>query len=154
MENANIEILPSAEIVSRVSWIGYVIPVLVTLITIAFIIASPLSIFFCLFPILFFVYKFLLLKSILLYVNDEGVWCYSGVFPWDKGHRGVKWRDLDEAVFNVGFISWAFKAYVITIKHRFTQGNEIKLTFMDKGDQAVMQINRKHQGIIESLSNE
>ena len=41
------------------------------------------------------IYRLLLLKSFHLYLDDVGVWVYSGILPWNKGVAGVKSRDLD-----------------------------------------------------------
>lgn len=42
------------------------------------------------------------LRAVHLYCGDVGVWVYSGVLPWNKGVAGVKWRNLDEAVYFQG----------------------------------------------------
>jgi hypothetical protein len=93
----------------------------------------------------FVAYKVLMIKSYQLYMDDSGVWCFSGIFPWSKGVRGVKWRDLDEAVYFQGMSSWLFKSYSIRIGHRFTKSSEIILTHMARGHEASMQINGQHQ---------
>ena len=74
------------------------------------------------------VYKCLEIKSYQLYFNDTGVWVFSGILPWNKGVRGVKWRDLEDAVFVQSMGSWLFKSYTVRLGHRFTKSNEIVLT--------------------------
>lgn len=93
----------------------------------------------------FIAYKFLLLKSFDLYIDDAGIWLFYGVLPWNKGVAGVKWRDLDEAVYAQSMGSWLLKSYSIRIGHRFTKSNEIVLTHWAQGHEAVMTINERHQ---------
>jgi hypothetical protein len=99
---------------------------------------------------LFLAYKFAVLKSYQLYMDANGIWCFSGVLPWNKGVRGVKWRDLDEDIYFQGMASWAFKSYTIRIGHRFTKSSEVVLAHMTRGDQAVMQINQQHQELVRA----
>lgn len=96
----------------------------------------------------FVVYQFLLLNSFHLYFDDVGVWVYSGVLPWNKGVAGVKWRDLDEAVYFQSMGSWLFKSYTIRIGHRFTKSSEILLSHWALGHEAVMAINGQHQELV------
>ncbi len=98
----------------------------------------------------FVVYHVLLLKSFHLYFDDIGVWVYSGVLPWNKGTAGVKWRDLDEAVFFQSMGSWLFKSYSIRIGHRFTKSSEILLSHWARGHEAVMAINGQHQALVRA----
>ena len=90
-------------------------------------------------------YKFAELRAFRLYYNDMGVWLYSGILPWNKGVRGVKWRDLDDATYTRSMASWLLKSYSIRIGHRFTRSNEMVLTGISHGDKAVMAINQKLQ---------
>ncbi len=96
------------------------------------------------------VYQVLVLKSFHLYYDDVGVWVYSGVLPWNKGIAGVKWRDLDEAVYFQSMGSWLFKSYSIRIGHRFTKSSEILLSNWAHGDQAVTVINGQHQELVRA----
>ena len=90
-------------------------------------------------------YKVAELRAFHLYYNDMGVWLYSGILPWNKGVRGVKWRDLDDATYTRSMGSWMLKSYSIRIGHRFTRSNEMVLTGISHGDKAVMAINQKLQ---------
>lgn len=90
------------------------------------------------------VYQILLLRSVVLFVNEEGVWVYSGILPWNKGAGGVRWRDIEDAGYVPGFLGWILKAYTIRIGHRFTRGSEIVLRTVKNGNQAVEQINSLH----------
>lgn len=95
-------------------------------------------------------YRFLLVRSVQLYLDDVGVWVYSGVLPWKKGVAGVKWRDMDEATFVNGFWSWATRSYTVRIRHRFTKDSEIVLTNIARGKDAVATINARLQALIRA----
>jgi len=90
-------------------------------------------------------YRWLLIRSVRLYYDDIGVWVYSGVLPWKRGLTGVKWRDLDEAIFVNSFWSWLSHSYCVQVRHRFTKTNEIAEVDMANGKQAVITINQQHQ---------
>lgn len=98
----------------------------------------------------FLVYQYLHIKSYHLYFDDMGVWIYSGILPWSKGVLGVKWRDLDEAVYFQSIWSWLFKSYSIRIGHRFTKSSEIFLSHWSHGQDVVMTINGKHQELVRA----
>jgi hypothetical protein len=83
-----------------------------------------------------------------IYYDDAGVWLYSGVLPWARGVRGVKWRDMDEAVYVQSFRSWLLRSWTIRVGHRFTKGSEILLAHMARGREAVTLINERHQQMI------
>ncbi len=95
-------------------------------------------------------YRFLTLRSVVLYYDDVGVWVFSGVLPWKKGIVGVKWRDMDEATFEQGFWSWISRSYTIRIGHRFTKASEIRLTDIGGGKDAVGTLNAKQQAMIRA----
>lgn len=95
-------------------------------------------------------YRIALLRSVLLCVDDVGVWVHAGVLPWKKGVTGVKWRDVDEATYAQGFWSWLTRSYMVRIGHRFTKSNEIVLTHIGGGKQAVGVINARHQAVVRA----
>ena len=95
-------------------------------------------------------YSVLANRSATIYTDDNGVWLYSGIFPWSKGITGVKWRDLDEALFYQGFFGWLFKSYTIRIGHRFTKKSEILISHVDHGHIASQRINELLQRKISS----
>lgn len=100
----------------------------------------------------FIAYQFLLMRSYHLFYDEDGVWVSSGILPWNRGTSGVKWRDLDEAVFFQSLGSWLFKSYSIHLKHRYTKANEIVLSHWSNGDQVVMAINDEHANLVRSSS--
>lgn len=99
---------------------------------------------------LWWMYRQLVLGSYRLYHDVTGVWVKSGLLPWARGISGVKWRDLDEAVFYPGFIHFILKSHTIHLRHRFTKDSEIMLTHMQRGDRAVATINTLHHEKISS----
>lgn len=162
MEN-NIIPIDSTELESSVfsgtvykkSWTAYVKPVLIFLfLFFLFIGLMANSILLGLFPtlasLLYFAYSILYRMTYKLYLNKQGIWVHRGVLPWEKGVYGLKWRDLDEAVYFNSMSSHFFKSYDLTLRHRFTKSNEIILSSMHNGHKAVMEINRVHDYLIEN----
>jgi hypothetical protein len=80
-------------------------------------------------------------RSVHLFTNDGGVWMSRGVFPWEKGVTGVQWRDVGQAGFSQGALSWALKSYNLSITHRFTQGAELSAKHVKHGDMFVQHVN-------------
>lgn len=87
------------------------------------------------------VYSVMLTNSIRLFSDDTGVWMQSGVFPWEKGITGVQWRDLGQAGYTQGFMSWICRSYDVRISHRFTTGAELYLRNVHRGNLAVEHVN-------------
>ncbi len=147
---------PAGEVVSlgRKAWTAYVGTVILAclLLLIVVPIAWHASVVAGLLALLlvgaFIAYKAMTIRSYHLYRDDVGVWLYSGVLPWNSGVRGVKWRDLDEAVYYQTMWSWLFKSYSLRIGHRFTKSSEILLSHIARGDQCVMNINGEHQELV------
>ncbi|MBH1987963.1 MAG: hypothetical protein I8H76_11630 [Burkholderiales bacterium] len=141
---------------ARKSWVAYLWSVVLTLVALALTLPGAwqhgwMTALACGAAILFIAaYVILSLRAVHLYCDDVGVWVYSGVLPWNKGVAGVKWRDLDEAVYFQGPVSWALRSYRLRIGHRFTKSSEIILTKMWRGHEAVMTINSRHQDLIRS----
>jgi hypothetical protein len=130
------------------AYVGVVIVVLVLLVLIAPIVwhlSVPVAAGLVLVSVAWAAYKLAELGAYRLYYNEMGVWLYSGILPWSKGVRGVKWRDLDDATYTRSMGSWLLKSYSIRIGHRFTRSNELVLTRIAHGDKAVVTINQKLQ---------
>lgn len=81
------------------------------------------------------------LHSIRVGINSSGVWVASGFLPWTKGLYGLKWRDMDKAVYQPSLMSWLFNTYTIRMIHRFNTDNNYQLYHMKKGDVMVQKIN-------------
>jgi hypothetical protein len=103
---------------------------------------------FILFSFCLFIVRVLTIRSVVLYTDDEGVWVYNGIFPWSKGIYGVKWRDVEDAVYSANFLSWLLKSYTVRIGHRFTKSSEIVLSHIARGHEAVMHINDFHHNVL------
>lgn len=139
----------------RLSWVAYIQALIVFFILCGIgvglgIFNQALSIFAVIASFIVFAYQVLYLRSMVLFTNDDGVWLYRGVFPWDKGIIGVKWRDIEDAVFYTGFVSWAFNSYSIKVGHRFTKASELSISNVRNGKDAVGHINQIHR---ERLDN-
>ncbi len=136
-----------------VSWLAYVMPTLLTLVGVGLgglltYYQPYLGVAVIVLVLALYVYNFLMLRSIRLYADEMGVWLFRGILPWAKGVSGVKWRDLDEAVFYQTFVGWVFKSYNLRIGHRFTRGSEILASGVFRGDAAVREINQYHMDLI------
>jgi hypothetical protein len=135
------------------AYVGVVFVVLVLLVLIAPFVwhwSVPFGAGLALVSVAWAAYKLAELGAYRLYYNEMGVWLYSGILPWNKGVRGVKWRDLDDATYTRSMGSWLLKSYSIRIGHRFTRSNELVLTGIAHGDKAVMTINQKLQEMASS----
>lgn len=132
------------------SWTAYIRPVVIALIFGAFAwmfasISSKLSIAFAAIAVVYLVYNILLTRSVRLITDDEGVWVFSGILPWAKGLSGVKWRDVDSALFFPGFFGWLFKSYRVHVGHRYTKSSEIVVRHLQRGNRVAERINQLHQ---------
>jgi hypothetical protein len=91
--------------------------------------------------VLYTIYSVAMLRSIRLFTDETGVWMHSGVFPWEMGIIGVKWRDISEATYQRGFLGWVLRSYSVRVGHRFTNGQELLLSNVHRGNYAVEHIN-------------
>ncbi|MGK5032211.1 hypothetical protein [Janthinobacterium sp. DSP2-3-3] len=94
-------------------------------------------------------YRLLTIRSYQLYYDEAGVWLASGILPWKKKLMGVKWRDMDEAVYETNFWSWLFQSYTVRVSQRYTQDIEIHATGMARGKDAVATLNARHQEMLQ-----
>lgn len=138
----------------RMAWTAYIRPVIVFAVICSIGAAfynneiHTAGVLICVFAVTLLVYQILSIRSVLLFTNDEGVWVFSGIFPWSKGTAGVKWRDLEDAVYFTGFWSWALKSYTVRVGHRFTKSSEIVLPHIARGNVAVEHINTFHSQVL------
>jgi hypothetical protein len=140
----------------RKSWVAYAVTVLrhaLALLIVALVwsyTTTTIGVVALLLVLGHLAYQIAHLRSYELFMTDDGVWVFSGILPWTKGTAGVKWRDLDEAVFFNTIVSWATKSYSIRIGHRFTKASEILLTHMFCGQKIVTRVNDVHQQKVRS----
>lgn len=137
----------------RMSWVAYIRAVVVFFILTALGVTlgalnQSLSVVAVVLALTIFGYQVLYLRSMILFTNDDGVWLFRGVLPWNKGIIGVKWRDIEDAVFFTGFVSWAFNSYSIRVGHRFTKASELSIPNVRDGRNAVAHINEMHRARI------
>jgi hypothetical protein len=142
------------QVIARKAWTAYVVPTVFTIVAVSLIayfmwnrdpMISAAAIWIVLMG---YGYIFGKTRSFKLYMDESGVWIFHGVLPWRRGSYGVKWRDLDEAIYYTGFMAWFFSSYTVTVSHRFTRENEIILTHMYKGNKAVELINIRVQELL------
>lgn len=138
--------------VYTLSWLAYVRPLIVSVVigVVGLIIAGIAERQWLIgaaviIAIAWLIYQVMYLRSIKLFANDSGVWIYQGVLPWQKGFNGVKWRDVDGALYSRGFISWACGSYAIHVGHRYTKGCEIAIPHVRHGHRFVEYVNDEHQ---------
>lgn len=93
-------------------------------------------------------YRFAMIWSVVFFYDDDGVWMFQGVLPWNKGVYGVKWRDVESAAFAQGLFAWMTRSYPVTIVERYTQRGEMRLPHLWRGDQAVAEINQHLMAMI------
>jgi hypothetical protein len=138
------------------SWTAYVRPVFINVLLALVLVPAVWSASMLASGILFallagvLVYRCLSLKSYHLYFDEHGVWVYSGILPWNKGCRGVKWRDLDGASFHQSIGSWLFKSYSVHIGHRFTKSSEILFSHCVRGNEVASAINGQHGELVQA----
>ena len=146
---------------SRKSWTAYVGLVIRLLVLLALAVAAMywqsrywvIITMVIVIPVLLIGYQIWLLNSYKLYYDEMGVWVYSGILPWKRGVTGVKWRDLDEAVFVNNFLSWMTDSYTVQLKHRFTKAIEISESSMAHGKQAAILINQEQRKRLGNASD-
>lgn len=148
-----------AAVLARKAWTAYFMPTLICLVVLLVVVPfiwkrhEIIALAIGVVAIGVYAYTAIFLHSYTLWFDDAGVWVYSGVLPWRKGSYGVKWRDLDEAVYLTGFLSWLCGSYTIRVGHRFTRASEIALTHMYRGDKAVQAINQTHFAMLAEAND-
>ncbi|NDL62364.1 hypothetical protein [Acerihabitans arboris] len=135
------------------SWVAYIRPLVLFLVmgTIGLIVsqsARDANFILVGYAILFIaiikvIYDIAWRRRFMFYYDEDGVWVFRGILPWKKGIGGVKWRDIDEATYYTGFISWLTKSYRVRVGHRFTHSSEILVAHIKRGNLAVAVINQK-----------
>lgn len=142
-----------AEVFARKSWTAWVRPLALGLLVLfpiaaaAWQVSAGLGLVMLVGAVVFVAYEVLLIRSFQLLCDQSGIWLRFGLLPWSRGVIGVKWRDLDEARYLPGFINWVFHSYAIRIDHRYTKSNEIRMSHVHRGNQAVEAINARHQDL-------
>jgi len=97
--------------------------------------------------------KIIYIAKTRLRIDGDGVWIHSGIFPWNRGIRGIKWRDVEDASFSTGFIGWLLKSRLVFIGHRSNKIGTLFLNHVKHGDQAVMHINNLHIKMLENVAS-
>jgi len=136
--------------VYKMSWVAYIKPVLIFIILFCIAVSMAhstnhiweiLGAILMLACVVNFVCQVMFIWGAKIIVNDDGVWFFRGIFPWTKGAIGTAWRDMADAEYFTGFVSWLVKSYRIRVAHRFTKTSEIIIPHIRNGNKAVIQIN-------------
>ena len=85
------------------------------------------------FVVICLVYRFLILRSYKVRVNEEGIWVHYGIFPWAKGGDGIRFQDVDMAKYFPNFFSWCTNSYKIVVQHKFTNSTDFSVTDIWRG---------------------
>lgn len=134
----------------KMSWVAYIRPVFIFVIFASISISLEYSdndIWKTLGAVLMiacsasFIFQIMFTWGAKLIINDDGVWFFRGIFPWTKGLIGTAWRDMADAEYFTGFVSWLVKSYKIRVAHRFTKTSEVIIPKILNGNKAVIQIN-------------
>lgn len=99
-----------------------------------------------------YLYRIAYNKSVVLYMDDSGVWIARGLLPWNRGVYGVKWRDIESILFRQGFTHWIMRSYPVVVVERFTQQKEIRLDHVWHGDRAVTAMNEKLMAMTKGMA--
>lgn len=157
MEQGNSNIIPANAVqMQGKSWTAYLPIAMGAVIAMVFlsllsgVISQGVIVVGTIMSISYIAYQIMLVRSYRLFYDDLGIWVYHGILPWTKVTTGVKWRDLDEAIYLSSFWSWLFKSYTIRIGHRFTKASEILLSHMAGGKETVIAINERHRSLVQS----
>lgn len=150
------------EITYRFSWLAYVKPTIIFFFMMMFgyglafgegseIISLSIGWFLLVAGILYFYCAIKYRREFKIVIDKDGVWVYSGIFPWTKGRNGTQWRNIDDAIYITHIISWATKSYKIRIGHRFTKSSELIIPHVRDGNNAVSVINETLMEKVDSL---
>ena len=60
------------------------------------------------------------------YMDETGVWYYSGLFPWSEGIRGIRWENFDQAQHRQSIFSWVSHSYTIYLLDRYGRSVTVK----------------------------
>jgi len=132
--------------VFRLSWVAYIAPVIAWLIRAALLSIVhhwnyPLAVGLQWLNVAWLAYDCWWQHRVLLVIDHDGVWLQRGILPWSRGMVGVKWRDVHEAVYATGFVSWLLRSYRVVVSHRYTRDEELNIAHVKRGHQAVELIN-------------
>jgi hypothetical protein len=129
----------NAVVLARKSFMAYVKPM-----GIWFVFWIIISTFSTLFGLLFIVVGVVIIlniQSFVLFVDDNGIWMYSGITEWNSGTYGIKWCNFGEAIYYRNPISYSLQSYTIYIIDKYRQENKVVLKHIHNGDKVVSEIN-------------
>ncbi|HEQ1857044.1 TPA: hypothetical protein VEO38_000546 [Providencia alcalifaciens] len=134
----------------KFSWVAYIRPIVTVLIVLLIGIGlsqsktsvlSTIGNIVLILGLINFICNILYIKTFYMWIDDKGVWVFRGIFPWTKGRFGTMWRDISDAVYFTGLVSWSTKSYRIRVGHRFTKTSELFIPHLKYGNLAATKIN-------------
>ncbi|MCB9609695.1 MAG: hypothetical protein H6716_24090 [Polyangiaceae bacterium] len=69
-------------------------------------------------------------RSVVLFLDADGVWVHTRVLPWARGVVGIRYRDLDDPVMRQSLASWLLRSHTIVLRHCFSSRDAIELDNM------------------------
>lgn len=90
-----------------------------------------------------FAYRVVFNETVVLYMDDSGIWISQGILPWRRGVHGVYWRDIESIVFDQNLTNWLTQSYPVRIIQRFTDRDEVRINHVWRGHKAVTTMNHK-----------
>ena len=140
---------PSGVPLARKSYVAYVRPLLVAATLVALLSSLPRSgvsdavrVVLLLSTVAWTAFRVAELKSVVLFLDIDGVWVHAGVLPWSRGVFGIRYRDLDDPVLMQNLASWLLRSHTIVLRHRFASQAPIALDHMSNAPAALERIFR------------
>lgn len=65
-------------------------------------------------------YRFAVIRSVKIVINEQGNWLMSGILPWNKRVLGCRWLDTDMATVNPNLFAYLTNSYRVSVTHKFT----------------------------------
>lgn len=136
----------SAEIVCRKSWIAYAramaFPAMMLLSAYpASLLETTLGFALGIVGAIGLLVEFAEVHSQFLFIDSAGVWEHSGIMPWAKGVRGLRWGDLQEMAFEMTAIGWLLNSHDLTMRHRYKASDGLCIDHVRNGHKAAERIN-------------
>lgn len=137
----------SAVPLARKSYVAYVRPLVVAATVVALLLSVPPSsisdsarVVLLLSAAAWAAFRVAETRSVVLFLDEDGVWVHGGVLPWSRGVIGIRYRDLDDPVLMQNLASWLLRSHTIVLRHRFAGHAPIELDHMSDAPAALERI--------------
>lgn len=92
--------------------------------------------------IVYWFFVILGVERVKIYADKQGVWVFSGVFPWQERVDKIEWSNLEEAHYVPSIIEWILQSYTIKLESRLLNEHEIVIPYVWRGKQFIEKINQ------------